>query len=320
MGPNAKGALLALLAFAVYATNDVVVKFLGGVYSPVQTIFFSTLLSFPLAMFMIMRDSTPGTLLPSHPWWMAARTVATLITGLSAFYAFAVLPLAQTYTILFASPLLITVLAIPILGEKVRIRRGLAVVVGLVGVLVALQPGKTDLSLGHFAAMVAALGGSFASVIVRKIGADERPVVILLYPMVANFVVMGAALGFVYEPMPASHFGLLAVMAALGWIASMIIISAYKTGEAVIVAPMQYSQIIWAMLYGSFFFDQNIDRNTAIGAGIIIASGLYIVLREGRSDASTNRPVLQTRSRTETGTTMRIGALFRLREGRNSDK
>lgn len=320
MGPNAKGALLALLAFAVYATNDVVVKYLGGVYSPVQTIFFSTLLSFPLAMFMIMRDATPGTLLPAHPWWMAGRTLATLITGFAAFYAFAALPLAQTYTILFASPLLITVLAIPILGEKVRIRRWLAVLVGLVGVLVVLRPGQTELGLGHLAALVAALGGSFASVIVRKIGPDERPVVLLLYPMVANFVVMGALLGFVYVPMPVTHFGLLGVMAVLGWTAGIIIIGAYKAGEAVIVAPMQYSQILWASIFGTLFFSETIDMNTAIGAAIIIASGLYIVLREGRSGASANRPVLQTRSRTETGVTLRIGPLLRSRQDSKPDE
>ena len=141
MHHNIKGALLALLAFAVYATNDVIVKFLGGDYSPVQTIFFSTLFSFPLAVLMIMRDQAPGTLRPVHPGWMAARTVATLITGVTAFYAFSVLPLAQTYTILFASPLLITLLAIPILGERIHVRRAIAIVIGLILLVLPLVPG-----------------------------------------------------------------------------------------------------------------------------------------------------------------------------------
>jgi len=317
MSHNAKGALLALLSFGIYASNDVIVKFLGGLYSPVELIFFSTLLSFPLAMMMIMRDPTPGTLLPVHPWWMAFRTLATLITGLCGFYAFSQLPLAQTYTILFASPLLITLLAIPILGERIRIRRGVAVVVGLIGVIVVLRPGQTELTLGHLAALGAALAGSFASVIVRKIGADERPVVIMLYPMVANFVVMGLALAFFYQPLPVEHFGLLAVMAALGWIAGIVIIAAYKTGEAVTVAPMQYSQILWASVYGFIFFGETIDRNTAIGAAIIIASGIYIVLREGTGRASKNKPVLANRSRPETGLVPRISLL--LRQGEQDD-
>lgn len=305
MSPNARGALIALAAFAIFATHDVLIKFLGGIYSPVQIVFYSVLLSFPLATLTLMRDSTPGTLLPRHPWWMALRTAAAVMTGISAFYAFTVLPLAETYAILFASPLLITILAIPVLGEKVRLRRWLAVIVGLSGVMVVLQPGSTTLTLGHFAALLAAIGGSVASIIVRKIGADERPVVLMLYPMVANFVLMGAALAFVYIPMPIEHLGALGVIAALAYVASRLIITAYNAGEAAIVAPMQYSQIIWAALFGFLIFDESIKPSTILGAAIIIASGLYIVLRESRSDASENTPVLRTRTRTETGTYLR---------------
>ncbi len=317
MGQNAKGALLALLAFGIFATHDVVIKVLGGDYSPVQLIFFSVTLAFPLAMVMIIGDPQPGTLRPRHPWWVALRTVAGLITAISAFYAFSVLPLEQVYALIFASPLLLTVLAIPVLGEVVRVRRWLAVLVGLVGVMVVLRPGATELGLGHLAALMAAIGGSVASIVVRKIGNDERPIVLLLYPMIANFVVMGVALPFVYQPMPIGDFGAIAVLAALGWVAGRIMVSAYSTGEAAIVAPMQYSQILWATAYGALFFDELPDRPTAIGAGIIIASGLYIVLRESRGTASANRPVLQTRLRWETGSAPRASVLVRfLRPGR----
>ena len=304
MSSNARGALLALLAFGIFATHDVFIKVLGGSYSPIQIVFFSVLLSFPLATLQLMRDATPGTLLPRHPWWMLTRTVAAVVTGFCAFYAFSVLPLAQVYAILFASPLLITILAVPILGEKVRLRRGLAVLVGLAGVMVVLRPGSTTLELGHAAALLAAVGGSLTSIIVRKIGADERPVVLMLYPMVGNFLVMGALLATVYRPMPIQHLGLLAVISVFAFCAGLLIISAYKAGEAVIVAPMQYSQILWATAYGMLFFDETPDGATVLGAAIIIASGLYIVLRESRSEDS-GTPVLRTRARFETGTFLR---------------
>ncbi len=305
MSANARGALLALLAFAIFATHDVLIKFLGGIYSPIQIVFYSVLLSFPLATFTLMRDATPGTLLPVHPWWMALRTGAAVITGVSAFYAFSVLPLAQTYAILFASPLLITILAIPVLGEKVRLRRWMAVLVGLAGVMIVLQPGATELTPGHLAALTAAVGGSIASIIVRKIGAEERPVVLMLYPMAANFVLMGIAVGFVYVPMPFTHLAMLAVIAALAFVAGRLVISAYNAGEAAIVAPMQYSQIIWAALFGFFIFGEAPQAATILGAAVIIASGLYIVLRESKADASQNAPVLRTRTRFETGTFLR---------------
>lgn len=296
MSHNARGAVLALIAFGIYATHDVVIKYLGAHYSPFQTIFFSTLMSFPLATFMLMRDPQPGTLRPVHPWWTAIRTAAAVVNGMCAFYAFSVLPLAQTYAILFAAPLLITLLSIPLLGEKVGWRRGMAVIVGLIGVLVVLRPGSAPMSLGHLAAMGSAVFGALASIIVRKVGREERSVVLLLYPMAANFVVVGALMIAVYKPMPVFDLGAASLISIMGFIAGLFLIGAYRTGEAAIVAPMQYSQILWASAYGFLLFDESIDLYTGIGAGIIIASGIYIVLRESTKGGS-QTPVLRTRSR-----------------------
>jgi drug/metabolite transporter (DMT)-like permease len=310
LSPNLKGALFGLAAFAIFAVHDVVVKTLGGSYTPFQIVFFGVLFSFPLTTVMMMREKTEGNLRPKHPWWIALRTTAAVITGLTAFYAFTVLPLAQVYAILFASPLLITVLSIPILGETVRLRRWLAVIVGLIGVVVVLRPGATEFTLGHIAAMTAAVCGALASVVVRKVGREERSVVLLLYPMVANFVLMACVMPFVYRPMPLGDMSAVGLMAALGVIASILLIAAYRAGEAAIIAPMQYSQILWASLFGFLLFDEGVDLNTALGAAIVIASGLYIVARESRSSVSDNMPVLRTRSRPETGTMPRVSPLL----------
>ncbi len=304
------GVFQALVAFAVYATHDVVVKTLGGSYTTFQIIFFSTLLSFPLVTFMLMRDQTESHLRPVHPWWVALRTGAAILGGMCGFYAFSVLPLAQVYAILFAMPLLITILSIPILGEVVRIRRWLAVIVGLIGVVVVLRPGQTDLTLGHAAALTSAFCGSLASIVVRKIGTEERSVVLMLYPMAANFVLTACILPFVYVPMPIEHLGLVGLLSALGFTGGLFLIAAYKNAEAAIVAPMQYSQIIWATIFGYLLFSETLDRATIIGASIIIASGMYIVLRESRGSSSANTPVLRTRSRPETSTSFRISTFL----------
>ncbi|EYD75696.1 Membrane protein, putative [Rubellimicrobium mesophilum DSM 19309] len=301
MSRNGKGAMLSLLAFGFYATSDALVKDLGGHYSPFQLIFFSTLFSFPLAMGMIVHDPQPGTLRPIHPGWIALRSAAAVLSALSVFYAFSVLPLAQVYAIAFAQPLLITLLAIPLLGERVGLRRALAVAGGLLGVLVVLRPGSAHLSLGHLAALSAAVFGAISSVIVRKVGHEERPVVMLLYPMIANLALTTLVMPSEYRPMAADHLGLIAAQAVLGWLGGVVIIAAYKAGEAVTVAPMQYVQILFATVYGYLLFGETIDGTTAIGAGIIIASGLYIVLREDSPGTSANRPVLSSRLRPETG-------------------
>jgi S-adenosylmethionine uptake transporter len=308
---NLRGALMALIAFAIYSTHDVFVKFLGGQYSAFQIVFFSVLFSFPLVAIMLIGDRNDGNLRPNHPWWSLARTISTMITAVSAFYAFSVLPLAQTYAILFAAPLLITLLAIPILGEKVGIRRGLAIVVGLLGVMIVLRPAGAQLGLGHAAALAAAVCSSLSSVIVRKIGQDERSVVLLLFPMIANFIVMGAAMPFFYKPMPIEHLGMIVIIATFGFVASLFIISAYRSAEAVIVAPMQYSQMIWAVIFGFLIFNETPDQLTLVGAGVIMASGLYIVMRESGGKVSKNSPVLQSRTRHETGMLPRISLLLR---------
>ncbi len=304
---NLRGALLALFAFAVFATHDVLIKYLGEGYSPFQIVFFSVLFGFPFVTVLLLRDQTEANLRPTHPWWSLARTLASVITAFTVFYAFTVLPLAQTYAILFASPLLITLLAIPLLGEKVGWRRGLAVVIGLAGVIVVLRPGQTDLALGHVAALIGAVSSAFASVIVRKIGRVERSVVLILYPMVANFVLMGAALPFVYQPMPLIDLGAQAVIAALALIGTACVIAAYRLASAITVAPMQYSQILWATFFGLVLFDEQLDWATIIGSAIIIASGIYIVLRESRGGRSSNTPVLRTRSRAGMPSAPRVG-------------
>lgn len=308
---NVKAALLALLGFAVFATHDAVIKALGSSYSPFQILFFSVLFSFPLVALMLMSDREPGNLRPVNPKWIIARTLAAVTAGFSAFYAFSALPLAQVYAFMFAAPLMITVLSIPILGEKVGIHRWAAVFLGLTGVLIVLRPGTEPLTIGHLAGLTAASGTALVSVITRKIGQQERSAVLMLYPMMANLILMGMMLPFVYKPMPIDDLGLQMIVALGGFGGGLIIILAYRAGDAAIVAPMQYSQIIWGTLAGMFFFAETPDRFTAIGAGIVIAAGLYVVIRESLGGGSVNTPVLRTRSRSGAASSLNVGAVLR---------
>lgn len=311
---NIKGALIALAAFGIYATHDVVIKYLGASYSVFQIVFFSVLFGFPVTMLLLMGEPKPETLRPKYPFWTALRSIAVVFTGATAFYAFSTLPLTQTYAIIFAMPVLITLLAIPVLGERIGIRRASAVVVGLVGVLIVLRPGAADLNLGHLSALAAAFGGALVSVILRKIGSEERSVTLMLYPMMANFIVMGALLPFVYEPMPLLDMALMGLVAILALLAMWLVILAYRMADAVIVAPMQYSQILWAVFFGTMFFGEGVDQATVIGAAVIIASGVYIVLREDSRPADSQKPVLRTHGRIGAPSVPRMTAILRGKE------
>jgi len=313
LSANSTGALFGLGAFATFSIHDVFIKQLGATYSPFQIVFFGALLSFPLITIVLMSDQKPGTLRPVHPWWIALRSVSGSTAAVCVFYAFGKLPLSQVYGILFAAPLIITVLAIPILGETVRLRRGLAVLVGLVGVLVVLRPGTTPMSSGHIAALFAAFAGALNSIIVRKIGNDERGVVMILYPMLANLVLTALILPFVYVEVPIADFGQLAVVSALALLAMGFQIAAYTRGDAIIVAPMQYSQIVWAAIFGALLFGEFPEWQTYVGTAIIVLSGIYILKREATGDVSRNTPVLKTRTRIGLSTGMRVGSILRRR-------
>jgi len=309
--PSLRGALFALMAFGLFSTHDLVVKFLGLSYAAPQIIFFSVLFGFPLIIFILIRDAGGGSLRPVHPWWTVARGAMSAISGGAVYYAISVLPLTQLYPILFSTPLLITLMAIPILGERVGPHRAVAVVVGMIGVIVVLQPGVAAFSIGHLAALVAAAASAFNSIIMRKVGRAERTVVLQLYPLIVNLVIMGALLPFFYVPMQLVDLGASAVVAALALSAVACLVAAYRAAPAVVVAPMQYSQIIWASLFGLLFFDDSMDRMTLLGTAIIIASGVYIVLREDkrRADGST-QPVLRSRSRAGTPSMPRVASFL----------
>ena len=312
-----RAAGFGLAGYAIFSAHDAIIKSLGGTYSVIQIVFFSSLFTFPLIALLLVRDAEPGTLRPKNTRLVALRSVSGSIAAFTAFYAFTVLPLAQVYGILFATPLLITLLAIPFLGETVRLRRGLAVVAGLVGVIVVLRPGAQDLSLGHLAALLASLLSAINAIIMRKIGGEERTVVMILFPMFMGFLFMAAGLGFVYKPMPLVDLALMAVIAVLVLIAMTCVLFAYRHGPAIVVAPMQYSQIIWAVFFGTLFFGEKPDLITFLGTAIIVSSGLYILRREGDPSVSRTTPVLRTRTRAGLPAGLRVGTL--LRQSQNTD-
>jgi S-adenosylmethionine uptake transporter len=305
LSPGAVGPLLALAAFALYSTHDVIVKYLGDTYSVFQILFFTGLFSLPLVAVLVVRQKPRASLIPRHPGWVALRVGAVVMAGAGGFYAFTVLTMAQTYAILFAAPLIVTLLSVPMLGESVGPRRAVAVVAGLAGVLIVLRPGIEPLSLGHFAALLSAFCTGMVAIVSRKIGKTESTAVLMLYPMLANVVAMGVMLPGTYVALTWGAFAGMAGIAGLGFVAAVLVISAYRRAEAAVIAPMQYSQMIWAVIFGYVFFGEIVDRWTLAGSGLIIASGVYIVWREARGGVSRVKPVLSSRTRLETGATPR---------------
>lgn len=291
---NLRAAALALTSMAIFSLHDVVIKTVGATNHAFQTLFFVALFSAPLVLLALARDGRGIQLVPNAPGWVALRTVFAVVSLALGMYAFAVLPLAQTYALLFTYPLWVTLLAVPLLGERIGIHRLAATLIGLGGVLIVLRPGETELSAGHFAALGGAFCTAVSGVIARRLGRSERTVVILFWPVLANLVVGALALPMVYRPISLTDLGLMASIAALSLLANAFFVAAYRAGEAAVVASMQYSQIVWAVFYGWLWFSETVDRPTLIGVAVIIAAGLYIVSREQKIEGPTSRPVITT--------------------------
>ena len=288
-----RGVGLALAGFAVFSLHDALTKSIDGL--PVfQVVFFVVLSSFVPFSFMLAVDRTERSLRPRLPGLVALRCLFNVAGLLCVFGAFETLPLAEVYSLIFSAPILITLLAIPILGERVRLFRWFAIALGLVGVLVVLRPGASSLTVGHLLALGGAVCIASGSVITRRIGAREHTVTLLLYPMLANILVCGTAMLFVYVPMSGEALLKCALIGVLSVVGQSLVIGAYRASEAQFIAPMQYSQMLWALLYGATVFDESVDATVLFGAAIIVLSGLLFIWRE--LSASLTKPVLRTRN------------------------
>ena len=274
------GILFALLGFATFSTHDAIIKSFAGGLSVIQIMFFSTLFAMPWMSVMIMTDGREENFRPQRPWLLLLRTIFGLGSGGFAFFAFMKLPLADVYGLLFTTPLWITILSIPILGERVGAFRWFAVLLGFLGVLVMLPLRIDALTAGHLSALAAALCGAINAVITRKIGSSEREAVMMMLPMFISLFILGALLGIDYHAPTFVQLYKLIAIGALGFLGQLCIIYAYQKSDAAIIAPMQYSQLIWAIFYGALIFGEEISIRKIIGASIIIASGLIILYRE----------------------------------------
>lgn len=288
-----KGVGFAALGFTAFSTHDALIKTLGD-YSVFQIIFFAVLFSFVPFTLFLMLDKHERSMRPNVPGLVAIRSICILGSTVSGFYAFSVLPMAEVYSLIFSAPILITILAIPVLGEKVKLIRWIAIILGMSGVVVVLQPGDTNLALGHFAGFMAAVFLSVTSVVTRKIGSREHSVTLVVYPLMTNLFVTGIMMIWVYKPMPGMVLAILCGIGMLSVIGQTLLVQAYRASEAQFVAPVQYIQMLWAIFFGAIFFDEVLKQTTVLGASIIILSGLLFVWRE--VVASVTKPILRTRN------------------------
>ena len=191
-------------------------------------------------------------------------------------------PLATGTTIMFLSPILVTLLSIPLLGEKVGLRRWAGIVLGFLGALIVVRPGEEgSLGLGGgvaFLLLAAFLNASY-QLLTRGVR-DDDPMTSLLYTAAAGAVVSSAILPWFWQTPALADWPLFVASGLAGALGHLCLIRAFRAAPASVVAPFSYSSLIWATLFGFLIWGDWPDSWTWVGASLIVGSGLYIYHRE----------------------------------------
>jgi drug/metabolite transporter (DMT)-like permease len=191
-------------------------------------------------------------------------------------------PLATATTIMFMTPVLVTILAIPLLGERVGLRRWLGVLLGFTGAVIVVHPwdqGIGTLNHGLLFLLAAAVLNANYQILTRKLRGDD-PLTSLLYTAAAGAIVTSLLVPWFWQWPTAMGWLLLVGTGIAGGLGHLFLIRAFMSAPASVVAPFSYSSLIWAALFGLVIWGDWPDLWTWAGAALIIGSGLYIFHRE----------------------------------------
>lgn len=279
-----RGIAYMLAAVFVFSIMDSLMKRLSAHYGPLQISCLRCISSWLFLLLPITWQRTWATLRPRNPRLHLFRAVLGI--GMLASFVFAVhrLSLAQTYSLFLAAPLLMTALSVPVHGETVTGKRWLAIIVGLSGVLVILQPwGKASFSLiAASAAALATLCYSLSALTVRTLGRGNSSMSMVFWYLLLVSIGSGVLAIGDWRPVPASDWGWLIGIGFTGALGQMWLTDAFRRAPPSVVGPFEYTSILWAFAIDWIFWSASPSLSLVIGACIVIASGIVIVLDERR--------------------------------------
>lgn len=296
------GILFLLAGIAVFSVQDLILKFLSGAYPLHEAMVLRSLAAIPALLVLALWDGGLATL-ASRGWRaMAARGVLNFCAYTAYYLALAALPLATTVALFFTAPLFITALSVPFLGERVTGARWMALLTGFAGVLIIVRPGS---ALFDWAALLPLFSGLFyaaAQIFARRMGVRESATAMSFYSNLAFLggatilsAVFGggafadegqASLGFLTRGWSDPSLRDLALMLSCGVIAAVgltFLTQAYKLAEASLVAPFEYTALIWGLTWGWFFWQDWPEPIEWAGIAVLVAAGLILLYGDRHS-------------------------------------
>ena len=217
----------------------------------------------------------------ARPMHHALRTAIGFLAPFSFFSALKEMPLADATVVFFGAPFMMAALSVPLLKEHVGLHRWGAIVVGFVGVVIALQPGEGTFQAAAFLVLGGSLAYSLINIMGRWMGRTETAFQMVFYFNFGTALIATCALPFVWQDMPLEHLGVIGILAALAIVGHIFMTKAFFSAPVGVVAPFEYTALIWSTLIGFLVWGDWPVPSIWIGAGVIAASGLYLVHREG---------------------------------------
>ena len=283
MSSSFKGIGFMCLGVLCLAVGDAIAKWLGEVHSPLQIIFFRTLVSLPLIALLAHYGGGLRKLRTRRPGVHLVRGLIYTGTMVCFVLGLTLLPLAEATAIAFVAPLFVTLLSVPLLGERIDPPVLAASLLGFVGVLIVVRPGGDAFQPGSLVLIGAAVFYALMMITARRYGDREHLWAMVFYMTLVPLVITAVALPWVWQtPHPWHWPGFLAA-GVFGVGATGCITMAFRFAPAAIAAPFDYTAMLWAVLLGWWFWGEMPDLWVFVGSVLIIASGLAIAYHDRRT-------------------------------------
>jgi drug/metabolite transporter (DMT)-like permease len=275
------GVVLMIAAMAILPSLDVVAKILGQQGVPIMQIVwarmvFGAVLTLPFAAARV----GPRGLIPDRPLVHGLRAGLLIAATFFFFLALTYLPIADALAIFFVQPLIVTALSPIVLGEQVGRRRWTAVCVGFLGTLIIIRPGFQEINAGVILALAAGTSLALYMLMTRRIAGQAAAVVTTFHTSAIGGLITTVFVLFLWEPPTLAQWGLYLLIGIIATAGHFLIVRAYDHAEASLLAPLAYTEMIMAVIAGWYFFDDFPDVWTFVGVSILIASAIYISIRE----------------------------------------
>ncbi len=270
-----------IAAVASFSLMDAGMKQLALAYPSLQVTFLRGAASLPFVLVWVLASAGPRSLIPRRWSLHLLRGVLGMVMIGCFVFALRDLPLSTAYSIYFVAPLLIAALSVPLLGERVGPRRWVAIGIGLLGVIVVLRPGVDGfISIPGLMVLAAATAYAIGAITVSLLTRTDTSQSMVVWFLVIMAIGAGLLAMPDWVPLRLRDAPLIAGMGLAGALGQIALTRAFQLGEASMIAPLEYTGLVWVIGWDLLFWQQLPDAWTWSGAAIIVASGLYLLHRE----------------------------------------